>query len=113
MTDTFDIIRPRIKSPDDSFHQGFFNRSQTTLNRLDILLNSTDNKENTVKATAISACDVKQNLIDLDTEYEHVKRIERQTTCVVKVHYNIWHFESEMLISKNSIEAEAVRFERR
>jgi len=113
MTDTFNIFSPKIKSPDTDEYQGFFNRRSQTMNKFDILLNWNETKENTIKASAISDCDIKQYLIDLNADYEHVLKVERKTTCVVRVHYNIWYFESEMLISKNSIEAEAVRFERR
>lgn len=94
-----------MMSPVEFFNRAFLT-DQPTMNRFDILLNWADNKENHIKATALSACDVKQYLIDLDAEYEHVKRIERQTTCVIKVHYNIWHLESEQLIFENATEAD-------
>ncbi|QDU05923.1 hypothetical protein V6x_56670 [Gimesia chilikensis] len=76
------------------------------MNRFDILLNWTETKENTIKVTAISDCDVQQYLIDLDAEYENVLKVERQTTCVVRVHYNIWYLEAEQLIFENATEAD-------
>ena len=74
------------------------------MNRFDISLKWTDNKEDTIKATAISDCDCKQYLIDLEADNDHVSKVERQTTRVVRVRYNIWYLEPEMLIFSNATE---------
>ncbi|MBN72405.1 MAG: hypothetical protein CME32_24375 [Gimesia sp.] len=41
MTDTFNIFRPKIKSPDTHRYQGFFNKPQTTMNRFETYLYET------------------------------------------------------------------------